>query len=104
LDENASAEQIMQVLINNYSIPVSYDQKTIRQIAGIRYEMESRSFSNVNQFIFAQDVDMSLVTQIRENAELFIGTQIDVEPIREYESSLVCAYTWKNRTYLQRRL
>ena len=48
--------------------------------------MEAREFSRYTPYTFAQDVDINLVTRIKEQSRNFPGVFIEVEPIREYET------------------
>ncbi|MDP4110102.1 MAG: hypothetical protein Q8878_08760, partial [Bacillota bacterium] len=63
---NPSAEALMVWLTDKYKIDKNLPESDKRIIAGIRYEMEQRDFSAYNLFTFADDVDIDLVSQIKE--------------------------------------
>lgn len=71
-------------LCKKYDISPEYTAEDKRRIAGVRYEMTQRSFSINNPYTFASDVDMSVVTIIRERSMEFEGANIITNPVREY--------------------
>ncbi|MDP4110197.1 MAG: penicillin-binding protein 2, partial [Bacillota bacterium] len=83
---NPSAEGLMVWLDDKYKIDKNLPESDKRIIAGIRYEMEQRDFSAYNLFTFADDVDIDLVSQIKERHFEFPGVDIDVQEIREYKT------------------
>lgn len=83
-----TAEDVLEALAERYKInsELSADEK--RMIAGVRYEMERRSFSIYNNaFTFAENVGIDIVSKIKENSADFPGVNIDVSSIREYRTS-----------------
>ena len=63
-----------------------YTPEQQRQIAGVFLGMEVRGFSMLTPYTFAQDIDIQLVTKLKEQSRKFPGMMIDVEPIREYQT------------------
>ena len=58
LNVYATAENCMDKLVADYDISDSYSQEEQRILAGIRYEMQLRSFSLSNRFLLAEDVPL----------------------------------------------
>lgn len=82
----ATAENCMAELIKLYEISPEYTPEEQRIIAGIRYEMRLRDFSQANRYTFAENLPISTVTQIREIApRQFPGVEILEEANRVYE-------------------
>ncbi len=84
---DTSAENLIRLICEDYEVELSkFTPNALRIVAGVFYEMEERDFSSQTPFTFAQDVDISLVTKIKEQIRNFPGVMIDVEPIREYQT------------------
>lgn len=82
----ATAENCMAALIKLYEISPEYSPEEQRIIAGIRYEMRLRDFSQANRYTFAENLPISTITQIREIApRQFPGVEILEEANRVYE-------------------
>lgn len=82
-----SAEDTISALSERYKIDENLSDAEKRMIAGVRYEMERRSFSIYNNtFTFAEDVGIDIISKIKENGSNFPGVKIDVSPIREYRT------------------
>lgn len=81
-DKNMSAKEILNELIKRYEIDGKYTKTEKRKIAGIRFEMELRSFNSSTPYTIATDVPIEVVSYIREQGNKFIGIDVSVEPIR----------------------
>lgn len=77
-----SAKQILDKLIEKYEIDNKYSKEEKRKIAGVRFEMELRSFNSSTPYTIATDVPMEVVSYIREQNNKFTGINVSVEPIR----------------------
>lgn len=87
LPPDTNAKDLVYAICQDYDIDTqAYSANDLRCIAGVLYEMEERAFSSQTPFTFAQDVDIQLVTKIKEQIRSFPGVMIDVEPIREYQT------------------
>jgi penicillin-binding protein 2 len=75
-----------------YQIGDDCTPREVRQIAGVRYEMENRLFFDGSPYTFATDVGIGCVTQIKERYREFAGIHIAVEPIREYTNGTLAAH------------
>ena len=81
-DKNMSAKEILNELIKRYEIDGKYTKTEKRKIAGIRFEMELRSFNSSTPYTIATDVPIEVVSYIREQGNKFMGIDVSVEPIR----------------------
>jgi len=81
-DKSMTAKQILSELIKKYEIDSKYSAEEKRKIAGVRFEMELRSFNSSTPYTIATDVPMEVVSYIREQNEMFVGINVSVEPIR----------------------
>lgn len=78
----------LSALCTRYEIDTSaYDEKLVRRIVGVRYEMERRSFNASTPYTFASDVQLDIVTSIKEQQDRYSGVSIVTEPVRHYERS-----------------
>ncbi len=89
VNDYATAENCVQGLMTDYDISADYSQEEQRIIAGIRYEMLVRSFSMSNVFYLANDVDIDVVTRLKEMRLSLKGVNIVEEAIRTIEQGNV---------------
>lgn len=85
IDEFMSAETVLNVYKELYKIDTSLDEIMQRKIAGIRYDAEEVGFSTVTPFIVAEDVNVSLITKIKERKEEFKGISVVNNYLRNFE-------------------
>ncbi len=85
LNDYATAENCMDKLMEDYGISDEYTADAQRTLAGIRYEMLLRDFSMSNAFYLANDVDISIVTRVKELRLVLKGVNIIEEAIRTIE-------------------
>ena len=91
-DANLSAQEVIDKFKKRYKIADDYPEDKARKLLGIRYEMEQRNFSSNNAYVFAKDVDISLVTQIKEQRDKYSCVTVYQEPIREYTNGTTAAH------------
>jgi penicillin-binding protein 2 len=84
--DNTRPDELINLMCGKYSIADNLPDNQKRAVAGVCFEMEAREFSRYTPYTFAQDVDINLVTRIKEQSRNFPGVFIEVEPIREYET------------------
>ncbi len=90
--EQATVQEVVETLKERYAITDTYSEEDARKILGIRYEMEQRQFSSNNPYVFAKDVDIGLVTQIKEQRDNYSCISVYQEPIREYTCGTTAAH------------
>ena len=84
-EEGTSAEKFIALLAERYDLKEK-DPARLRKLCGVCFEMETRGFSKSQPYVFARDVDRTLITKIKERSRSLPGVMIDVEPIREYKT------------------
>lgn len=84
LNVDATVENCIQALKENYNISPEYDEKTARKISGVRYEMYVRDFSHNNRYTMCEDISLETVIKLKEKSSLLSGIDIIEEPIRIY--------------------
>lgn len=84
LQQYATADDVMEKLVEDYGLggyPLSWQ----RILGGIHYEMKQQAFSNVNNFIMAEDVCETTVATIKEHSLALQGVEIVDTSERSYE-------------------
>ena len=84
LQQYATANDVMEMLVeknNLQDLPLRWQ----RTLAGIHYEMELQAFSNVNNFVMAENVSDVTVATIKENSLSLPGVEIVQTSTRSYE-------------------
>ncbi len=84
LQQYATADDVMEMLIEENGLS-GYSLKWQRILAGIHYEMDQQSFSNVNNFVMAENVGDVTVAMIKENSLSLPGVEIVQTSTRSYE-------------------
>ena len=59
-------------------------------LAGIHYEMDLQAFSNVNNFVMAENVSQVTVATIKEHSLTLPGVEIVETSTRSYEQEISC--------------
>lgn len=68
------------------SVLASYTPQQMRRIAGVRYGMELNDFGVANNYTFAEDVEMSTVSRVKERDFEMPGVMVEETAMREYVS------------------
>lgn len=80
--------KILDSLAEKYGVDESYTGETRRNIIAIRYSMDKKYFGVTNPYTFASDVSDKVIAQVSESGFLMTGVSVEVEPMREYVSSM----------------
>lgn len=83
LNEELNAKKFVEVLCERYAINDIPDEYK-RKVAGVRAEMEQRQFSSNNPYVFAKNVNMNIVTILKENNQSYPGVNIMTSYERMY--------------------
>ena len=86
LQQYATANDVMEMLVeknNLQDLPLRWQ----RTLAGIHYEMDRQAFSNVNNFVMAENVSSVTVATIKEHSLQLPGVEIVETSARSYEQS-----------------
>lgn len=93
ITDEMSAEEIIEYYKKNvYNIGSEFTEDEARKIIGIRYDQDINGLSATNPFTLAEDVDMNVVTKIKERADEFPGIYISTEYFRKYEYETLAAH------------
>lgn len=88
LQQYATANDVMEKLVEDYDL-ASFPLSWKRTLGGIHYEMQLQAFSNVNNFIMAENVSEATVATIKEHSLSLPGVEIVETSTRSYEQSTV---------------
>ena len=79
----ATSSNCFDAMVDKYKLQ-GYDAATQRLLMGVRYSMEANDFSLSTNFIFAENIDESMVALIEESSYADIGVKIETTTIRQY--------------------
>ena len=88
LQQYATADDVMEKLVEDYDLS-GFSLSWQRTLGGIHYEMQQQAFSNVNNFIMAENVSEATVATIKEHSLSLPGVEIVETSTRSYEQSTV---------------
>ena len=88
LQQYATADDVMEKLVEDYDL-ADLSLYWQRILGGIHYEMQLQAFSNVNNFILAENVSEATVATIKENSLSLPGVEIVETSARSYEQGTV---------------
>lgn len=83
VNDYATAEDCLNVLIEKYALE-SFSKADARNIASVRYNMHKMYFSVSYPYTFAENIAVTTVSVIKENAALFPGVDSGVSSERKY--------------------
>ena len=84
LQQYAAADDVMEKLVEDYKLE-GWSLHWQRVLAGIHYEMQQQAFSNVNNFVMAENVSDVTVATIKEHSLSLPGVEIVETSTRSYE-------------------
>ncbi len=88
----SSAEDCIYWLYKTYDIDEKYDEEMRRLIAGVRYEMTIKDFSNENRFTLASGISVETVQELKELSQLLSGVDITESWERVYLDGDISAH------------
>ena len=86
LQQYATADDVMEMLVEKNNLQ-GFSLEWQRVLAGIHYEMDQQAFSNVNNFVMAENVSAATVATIKEHSLQLPGVEIVETSARSYEQS-----------------
>lgn len=93
LKSEMTAEQVMDIYKKDvYKLRDGYTPEEERRVIGIRYEASMRGFSLASPFVLAEDVDINVVTEIKERQNEFPGVTVSKDYIRNYDQGTLAAH------------
>ena len=84
MQQYATADDVMEKLVEDYKLE-NYSLHWQRVLGGIHYEMQQQAFSNVNNFVMAENVSETTVATIKENSLTLPGVEIVETSTRSYD-------------------
>ncbi len=91
-DADITAQEVLEKYRKKYAVSTDYSAKEMRTIIGIRYEMELRNFSSNNAYVFGNDIDINVVSKIKEQRDLYSCVTVFQQPIRQYVEGTTAAH------------
>ncbi len=86
LQQYATANDVMEMLVEKNGLQ-DFSLEWQRVLAGIHYEMDRQAFSNVNNFVMAENVSAVTVATIKEHSLQLPGVEIVETSARSYDQS-----------------
>lgn len=86
LQQYATADDVMEKLVEDYGLS-EFSLSWQRILGGLHYEMEQQAFSNVNNFVMAENVSEVTVATVKEHSLSLPGVEITETSTRSYELS-----------------
>ena len=86
LQQYATADDVMEMLVEKNNLQ-GFTLEWQRVLVGIHYEMDRQAFSNVNNFVMAENVSAATVATIKEHSLQLPGVEIVETSARSYEQS-----------------
>ena len=81
-----TAEELIAALRNYFEIDPTWSDEDARALIGVLYEVNLRTYEiNQQEYIFAQDVDIDVISAIKERG--LTGVSVDATTVREYQTS-----------------
>lgn len=87
-----TASELFEAYKEIYEISDEYSALDQRRIMGVRYEAETRGFSQLSPFSMVKDVSAEVVAKIKENAKDLKGVTISNSFVRNYEKPGVATH------------
>ncbi|MDO5398082.1 MAG: penicillin-binding transpeptidase domain-containing protein [bacterium] len=85
IESDMSAEAVMQKLKEIYKLDNSYNENQSRRVIGARFEAELRGFSSVTPYTLAENVNVEIVTRIKESKDEYKGVSITNSYVRNFD-------------------
>ena len=84
-DSDVSAAQLIKLMRSRFRIPNDWSDEDVRDVLGLRYELDLRNYSSLPIYTLLSDVDAA---QLAELMELNVpGMQVQASTVREYNTS-----------------
>ncbi len=93
ITKDMSATEIVEYYRKNmYSIGEEYSPDEARKIIGIRYDISLSGFSAITPFTIAEDIDVNVITKIKERKADFDGVYVTKEYFRTYNEGNLASH------------
>ena len=92
LKDDSSPVEVIEKYRERYKISKDYSLEDQRRIVGMRYAMELCGFSVTAPYVAAIDVNMSLITKIKEERQDYLCVNVVNDYVREYKQGSIAAH------------
>ncbi len=93
LTRNMTAEEIINYYRNQmYGVGKEYDEYQARKLIGMRYDISLSGFSAISPFTIAEDIDINVITKVKERKNEFEGVYVTEEYFRSYNQGNLAAH------------
>ena len=93
ITKDMSATAVLEYYRDNvYNISDDYSPNEVRKIVGIRYDADMSEFSALYPYTIYQDVNVDVITKIKERQKEFKGIEIEKEYFRVYNEGDLAAH------------
>ena len=84
-DADVSAAQLIKLMRGRFRIPNDWSDEDVRDVLGLRYELDLRNYSSLPTYTLLSDVDAAQLAEIMElNTP---GLQVQASTVREYNTA-----------------
>ena len=81
-----SAHKLVELMREDFDLPVTYSLNNARLVLGVRYELELRSLMpKIPSYVMSEDVDTVFVSLLSDGD--FSGAKVSASSIREYQTT-----------------
>ncbi len=92
LEKYDTPKDVVNYYLEKFDIAEDFGQADALKIIGVRYTMNTKNFSVMNPYNFANNIDMETVQKIKENSFALGGVSVEIEPVREYVNGNMAAH------------
>lgn len=93
LTKNMTAREVIKYYRESvYNISESYSDDAARAIIGVRYDIDMSGFSATSPYTIASDVDVDVITRIKESDIDFKGVTVEKDYFRNYNCGNLAAH------------
>ena len=82
--EGVSAQGIFERMCDEFGVDASLSPVQQRAVVGLRYSLETAKLDGDGTFLFASDVDVTLISLIKDGA--YEGVRVGTSSVREYQT------------------
>lgn len=85
LNQIVTPDTLLSAMRDEFKIPASWSDADARAVLGVQYELAVRKLINTNAYVFAEDVDTTLISLIKDGD--YLGVKVSTSSVREYNTT-----------------
>ena len=85
LNKIITPDDLLAAMREEFKIPADWSDADARAVLGVQYELAVRKLINTNAYVFADDVDTSLISLIKDGD--YRGVKVSTSSVREYDTT-----------------